>query len=227
MASRLPIPEPILLPVSISEQPGKPLYLTRLYAHDASDHQQMLSIKSINDALISVPYPYTLEGAKWFLSKAIPQLPPFISLPLQAIRLGDPVHGRVIGNTALNLKPRPATPGSHSYGIRNPADYEMIENEDSESDIANEHFELGYYLHPEFRGSGIMVIAVKALLGYAREIGVKCVSVVVADENKASARVVEQVGEFGDVEEGEGLKVQWPESKGGLTKICRRRWWKG
>ena len=80
---------------------------------------------------------------------------------------------------------------------------------------AENEFELGYYLHPDARGKGIMRSAVKALLDWGKNhCGVKTVVVRILEGNLPSRRVVEGIKEFVREEEHDDW-VDWPVEKGG------------
>lgn len=85
--------------------------------------------------------------------------------------------------------------------------------------------ELGYYLHPEWRGKGIMRNAVRALLWWGKEVkGANNVMVRALDGNMASRGVIESIMGFVR-EEGRDDWVDWPEIKGGgRRKILVWRW---
>jgi RimJ/RimL family protein N-acetyltransferase len=93
-------------------------------------------------------------------------------------------------------------------------------------------YELGYYLHPDFQGKGIVKAGVRALLDWAKAEGVERVKVKVLEENVASRRIVESMGGWEKVEGGEDW-IDWPENKGGVKgetkRILEWRWtgWSG
>ena len=94
------------------------------------------------------------------------------------------------------------------------------------ADLADGECELGYWLHPGWRGRGIMRGAVKALLEWGGSVGVKGVVIRVLEENRGSRGVVEGMSGWRRCE-GEDGWVDWPESKGGGRK---RLWvwrWEG
>jgi len=143
--------------------------------------------------LISVPKPYTLSDATFWLSL---QFSGASALPLQALRSHDPETGPFIG--AVSLVPS----ASSTYILRESRPGEYV---------------LGYYLHPDFRQRGIMRDAVLALLAWSvKEQGVRDVRVDVAVENVGSRRLVESLEGFERLEGEQDLV--WPESKGGGRK---------
>ena len=87
--------------------------------------------------------------------------------------------------------------------------------------------ELGYYIDPEWRGNGIMREAVERLIGWGlKEMGVKGVVVKVLEENRASRRVVEGMGNRWERVEFWDEWISWPEEKGGggRKKLFVWRW---
>jgi hypothetical protein len=46
-----------------------PIYLTKLKESDAQAMANTLSIEALNNALISIPKPYTLDSAKWWINQ--------------------------------------------------------------------------------------------------------------------------------------------------------------
>jgi len=74
------------------------------------------------------------------------------------------------------------------------------------SNPAENEYELGYYLHPRFRGKGIMKEAVRVLLEWGKNVcGVRNVVVMILEDNMASRKVVEGIMEF----EREEAKDDW------------------
>ena len=61
-------------------------------------------------------------------------------------------------------------------------------------------YSIGYNVKKDYWGNGYAVEMVHALIGFARELGIKSISAPVAQENKASNRVMEKCGFFIDGE---------------------------
>lgn len=112
-------------------------------------------------------------------------------LALCALRSGAPgPEGRLVGGCSLALKPP-----TRNVGV-------------------------GYFLHPDFHGLGIVREALRAAVTWGRrECGVNDVRVDVADGNVASRAVVEKIEEFVLIEGEEGVKmIKWPDTKGGEVR---------
>jgi RimJ/RimL family protein N-acetyltransferase len=193
----------IALPSTASLQP---IFLTTFQLTDASALQAVLDIPSINDSLISIPKPYTLADANFWINL---QLSGTTAPWLQALRSDNPETGTFIG--AVSLVPT-ATSSYRLPGL------DGIERQSSKEYV------LGYYLHPEFQQRGIMRDAVLALVAWAvAEQGVREVRADVAVENVGSRRLVESLEGFERVEGEE--EMVWPESKGGGRKrVWSWRW---
>lgn len=193
----------IALPSTASRQP---IFLTNFQPVDAAALQAVLDIPSINDSLISIPKPYTLADANFWINL---QLSEATTPWLQALRFDNPETGTFIGGVSL------VPAASSSYRLPG---QDGIERESSKEYV------LGYYLHPEFQRRGIMRDAVLALVAWAvAEQGVREVRVDVAIENVRSRRLVESLEGFERVEGEE--EMVWPESKGGgRKKIWSWRW---
>ena len=87
--------------------------------------------------------------------------------------------------------------------------------------------ELGYYLHPDWRGKGIMHSAVRALLWWAEEERrADNVMVRALEGNMESRRVIESLKEFVREEEKDDW-IDWPEAKGGERKKVLTWKWMG
>lgn len=87
--------------------------------------------------------------------------------------------------------------------------------------------ELGYYLHPDWQGKGIMHHAVKGIVEWGlREGGAEAKTVIVkADgDNDRSRSVFERTGEWEELREREE-EIEWPDGKGGgKKKVMTWRW---
>ncbi|MCL2753681.1 MAG: GNAT family N-acetyltransferase [Defluviitaleaceae bacterium] len=55
-------------------------------------------------------------------------------------------------------------------------------------------YSIGYNIKKDYRGNGYAVEMVRALIDFARKLGVKSITAPIAKENKASIRVVEKCG---------------------------------
>jgi RimJ/RimL family protein N-acetyltransferase len=189
--------------VAVPSRSETPIYLTTYYAKDPPDVESALKLPEVNFYLISAPTPYTLADAEWWVNQ---QLTTPANLPLQVLRAGSPGEdGKLIGTVSL------MPPDSQVVTRLR----ELLPNSLKEGNEC----ELGYYLHPDWRGKGIMKAGVKALLATAKtEYGVSRVIVRIAEDNLNSRRVVESMGGEWVRTEGECPELDWPETKGGGRK---------
>ncbi|KAI9341369.1 acyl-CoA N-acyltransferase [Obelidium mucronatum] len=140
---------------------------------DAQDLMDLLQDPTIHENTLIIPNPYTLEHAEWFINHCTELHQQWRNQgrgnsPLQqAIRNLD---GRVIGN--ISLEYHPGISGTTATA------------------------QLGYYLHKDYRGRGIMPAAVKQMLQYAfsQDWDIERVNTSTFAGNKASRRVVEKSG---------------------------------
>ncbi|TAQ86800.1 hypothetical protein B7494_g4864 [Chlorociboria aeruginascens] len=180
-----------------------PIYLTTLYSTDAAAMQAVLSIPSINDALLSVPKPYTLSNAKIWINEIAPKS----CFAMQILRAKDPISGPLVGGVSLTFP-----------------DAEILAKLGPKEDFLDGESNLGYYLHPDYRGKGIVAAAVQALITWAeKECGVRRVVVGVAEDNEGSMNVAQKLEGFEVVEKIN--TVRWPENKGGDLKVVRSWRW--
>jgi RimJ/RimL family protein N-acetyltransferase len=186
-----------------------PIYLTEFYSIDVQLVHATLSIPEVYLHLVSVPQPYTIADAEWWINL---QMTGSSNLPLQILRSGDPETGSFIGSVSL----MPAD----SEAFLAVKDKLVLKKGPGENEC-----ELGYYLHPDWRGKGIMRNAVRALVWWGREEkGADNVIVRVLEGNLASRAVVESMKEFVREEEKDDW-IDWPELKGGgRRKILVWRW---
>jgi RimJ/RimL family protein N-acetyltransferase len=171
------------------------IFLTEFYEEDAEALRDIMNIEAINNALISVPKPYSLDDAKFWVNL---QMTSSMSPSLQVIRLEHPKNGKFIG--CVTLSPHAALiSGRQAQLPSNPDDYE-----------------LGYYLHPDFQKRGIMGAAVKIALQYGHgERGITSVCVRAVQENLSSCKIIESLPGFEALYGGEAVMVDWPKAKGG------------
>ncbi|TVY34466.1 hypothetical protein LSUB1_G005335 [Lachnellula subtilissima] len=142
--------------------------------------------------------PYTLDSAKWWLDQ---QLSGQADLPLTCLRASDPETGPFIGS--IGLAPHD---GPMASVVREQK--ERVEGEGRDVD-------LGYYLHPDWQGKGIMKPAVRAIVDWGRNYeSVRTVFVRVLQDNVASMRIVTSLPQFVRCN-GEDDFTQYPENKGG------------
>jgi len=195
--------------ILISTSSSSPIYLTEFYSTDVEAVQATLSIPEVHLHLVSIPQPYTIPDAEWWINL---QMTGSSNLLLQVLRAGDPETGTFIGSVSLMPADSEAFLAvKHKLVLKKgPGDDEC---------------ELGYYLHPDWRGKGIMRSAVRALIWWGKEEkGATNVMVRVLEGNLASRGVVESMGEFVR-EEVKDDWVDWPEIKGGgRRKILVWRW---
>lgn len=199
--------------IAVPTRSETPIFLTKYYATDPPDVEATLKLPEVNLFLISAPTPYTLADAEWWVNS---QLTTTSNYPLQILRAGAPDEaGTLIGS--ISLMP----PDSAVLGILR--EKKLLPDSLRQEDEC----ELGYYLHPDYRGRGIVKAGVKAILAYGKaEHGVTRVIVRIAEDNEASRRVVESmVGEYWERAEKEDHVADWPEAKGGgKKKILSWRW---
>ncbi|WVQ75317.1 hypothetical protein IAR50_004933 [Cryptococcus sp. DSM 104548] len=79
-----------------------------------------------------------------------------------------------------------------------------------------EEWEIAYDLLPEFWGKGLGTKMVQGALEYTKWAGVKRVCALFEPENTASGRLLTKAG---FVKHGE-RQIEWPEEKGGGTRLC-------
>lgn len=200
--------------IEIPSRSPTPIYLTKYYVTDIPTVYSVLTLPAVNLFLISAPWPYALADAEWWVNS---QLTSSSDLNLQILRSGSPDEdGTLLGSVSLE---RPGSGILETLREKLPA---------LEALRRGKECELGYYLHPDWRGKGIMKSGVKALLAWARaECDVQDVMVRVVDDNWASRRVIESLGDeyFARVE-GEDHEINWPENKrgGGTKKILVWKW---
>ena len=195
----------ILIPTSSST----PIYLTEFYSTDIKAVQATIAIPEVHLHLISIPQPYTIADAEWWINL---QMTGSSNLPLQVLRAGDPQTGTFIGSVSL-------MPANSEALLAVKEKIALIKGP------GDDEYELGYYLHPEWRGKGIMRSAVRILIWWCKEEKRAAnVMVKVLEVNLASRAVVESMKEFVR-EEGKDDWVDWPEIKGGgRRKILVWRW---
>lgn len=189
--------------VAVPSRSESPIYLTTYYAKDPPDVESALRLPEVNSYLISVPTPYALADAEWWVNQ---QLTTPANLPLQVLRAGSPGEdGKLIGSVSL------MPPDSQVLTRLR----ELLPN----SLKGGNECELGYYLHPDWRGKGIIKGGVKALLTTAKtEYGVSKVIVRIAEDNLNSRRVIESMADDWARTENEDQELDWPKIKGGGRK---------
>lgn len=192
--------------IALCTRSENPIFLTKYYAKDPSDVHAAISLPEVNPFLASTPTPYTLADAEGWVSS---QLTAASNYPLQVLRTGAPDEaGTLIGSVSLMPHDNVALVDLRKKGLL------------TDSSRQEHECELGYYLHPDYRGKGIVKAGIRALLAYAQaEHGMNSVVVRVAEDNTASRRVIESmVEERWSRVEGKDLVVDWPDAKGGGKK---------
>jgi RimJ/RimL family protein N-acetyltransferase len=134
----------IPLPASNSRPPT---FLTPFYPTDAEALHRTFNHPLVNNVLISVPKPYTLKDANFWIGLQLSGSKDS-SLLLQALRTENPDSGRFIGAVSLTPMPSQAVPS--------------LPGQIAGSPPAPDWYELGYYLHPDYQGKGTMKDAVRA-----------------------------------------------------------------
>ncbi|KAL3679207.1 hypothetical protein R1sor_022163 [Riccia sorocarpa] len=128
------------------------------------------------------------------------------NLPLQVLRSSDPVTGPLIGSVSL-------APPEYSESLNElRKDIPRVEQE------SENQCELGYYLHPDWRGMGIMSAGVQALVQWARKEHGVSPFVRVVEHNASSRKVIDGIKQFVRDEERDGF-MDWPEKKGALFGV--------
>lgn len=188
--------------IALQTKSPEQIYVTPMFRSDAQNMVNHMGTASVNLRLISPPWPYTLADAEWWINHSLTGQ---ADLPLCAIRAGNPgPEGKYIGGTAL--VPHDPTAFYQLPG-RKPDGWEGELG-------TNRNVDVGYSVHPDYQGRGIIRPAVRAVIGWARkECGVQDATIWVAEDNSRSRKVVEGMLEFvaSPVEKWE----TWPESKGG------------
>lgn len=191
--------------IALQTRSQTPLFLTEMKTTDAETHQKTMSIESLNNSLLAPPKPYTLADSKWWIDQ---QITGKADLPLTTLRASDPDGGELIGAVSLGPREKPSQEGK----LDEVGDEVKVKGGNARD------VDLGYYLHPDWRGKGIIKPAVRALIEWGRaEEGVKTVFVRVAEENVASRANIESFEEFVRIKGG-GEFQEWPEKKGGGRK---------
>lgn len=179
-----------------------PIFLTEMRIADAEPHQKIMSIESLNNSLISPPKPYNLDDAKWWIEQ---QTTGKADLPLTVLRISDPENGEMIGGVSLGPREKPSKSALKKQKV------------DAGVKVGKD-VDLGYYLHPDWRGKGIIKPAVQALIDWGRvEEGVQTVFVRVAEDNIASRTIISSFDSFVRIN-GDDDFQEWPEKKGGGRK---------
>ncbi|CAG8982213.1 hypothetical protein HYALB_00003650 [Hymenoscyphus albidus] len=189
--------------IALQTHSPTPIFLTELLPRDAHTLVATMSLPAVNNALLSPPKDYTLASAEWWIAH---QRSGKADLPLATLRAGDAESGGLIGGVSLGPGPRIGVKGSSALG-------------EAGGDGGNGiDVELGYYLHPDWQGKGIIKPAARALIEWGRaEKGVNRVRVKVVEENMKSRANIESFGEFVRVN-GEEEYLEWPLEKGGGRK---------
>jgi hypothetical protein len=73
--------------IPLTTSAAVPIFLTEYHPTDTAAVHATVSLPSIGQNLISVPQPYTLADAEWWVAS---QRSGKASLPLQVLRSGDP-----------------------------------------------------------------------------------------------------------------------------------------
>ncbi|KAK6357681.1 hypothetical protein TWF718_001989 [Orbilia javanica] len=154
----------------------------------SSDFPRLVELYNSDLAFIlfSPPYPYTLSDAQWFNDNCAHNRFPSYPGTQEAWVIRSKSHSGILVGIC----------GTHPHPGK-----------------SEQHFRLGYFLAPEFRGKGIMPAVVTevlrkfpgALFEAEAEVG-----------NLGSQKVLEKCG-FQYVEDGDSEK-SWPVSKGGGTR---------
>ncbi|TVY23581.1 hypothetical protein LHYA1_G007540 [Lachnellula hyalina] len=187
--------------IALTTRAQVPIYLTKLRESDVEAMQRTAAIDAIGDNLIGLPKPYTLDDAKWWLDK---QLSGQADLPLTCLRASDPETGPFIGS--IGLAPHDGPMAS------------VVREQKARVEGQGRDVDLGYYLHPDWQGKGIMKSAVQAIVDWGKNYeSVRTVFVRVLQENVASMRIVTSLPQFVRCN-GEDDFQQYPENKGGRKR---------
>ncbi|KAH8595498.1 hypothetical protein B0O99DRAFT_623047 [Bisporella sp. PMI_857] len=135
------------------------------------------------------------------------------NLPLQVLRSSSPDEsGKLIGTCSL----RPMAPN------------EVMEALNKVPKAKGEHganvYELGYFIHPAWKGKGIVTVATKEIIAWGKAEYGAAIVVRVAEDNIESVKLVERIPQFVRVEENDDF-ADWPATKGGgRKKILFWKW---
>jgi RimJ/RimL family protein N-acetyltransferase len=78
-------------------------------------------------------------------------------------------------------------------------------------------YELGYFIHPAWKGKGIVTVATKEIIAWAKADHGAAVIVRAAEDNVESTKLIERFPQFVRIEENDDF-VEWPAVKGGGRK---------
>jgi RimJ/RimL family protein N-acetyltransferase len=188
------------IPLQLSNPDLPPISVTTFRAEDSAALQEVHNLESVNSWLRNIPRPYTQAIADNWIALQLAEN------TIQVIRvMGGEDEGKLIGAVGLDKNDHDDGVGKGGEG------YE---------------YEIGYYLHPDYQGKGIMTKAVRAIIKYGREeLGIQRLFIRAVVDNKASLGVVQKlVAEEGFVEIT-GETTDWPVNKGGGFKTLRRWVW--
>lgn len=128
------------------------------------------------------------------------------NLPLQVLRSSSPDEsGRVIGTCSL----RPMTPNEIMKVV--------TKVPKAKGEHAANVYELSYYIHPAWKGKGIVTVGTKEAIAWAKAEYGAAIVVRVAEDNIESMKLLERISQFVRVEENDDF-VDWPATKGGGRK---------
>jgi RimJ/RimL family protein N-acetyltransferase len=132
-------------------------FLSTFEESDAEALYEVLSIRSISNCLIRVPEPYTLENAKTWISGILVSQARLLAIPTVAER-----HDVFFTQT----NPLPLQVIRHNGKLVGAISHSNRTNDGV--------VEMGYYLHPDHQGKGVMQAAGRKLLQYAaNEFGIR------------------------------------------------------
>ncbi|WVQ75318.1 hypothetical protein IAR50_004934 [Cryptococcus sp. DSM 104548] len=163
------------------------------------------------------PYPYTEAHTAYFdfpaIAAALTSILSLLSLPSSN---QDAQRGRA--SFVFNALRETSTGRVVGLVFTGPSDRTAPDNATDNGEVRGRgaEWEIAYDLLPEFWGKGLGKGMVQGALAYAKWAGVKRVCAFYQPENTASASLLAKVG---FVKYGE-RQVEWPEEKGGGTRLC-------
>jgi RimJ/RimL family protein N-acetyltransferase len=135
------------------------------------------------------------------------------NLPLQVLRSSSPDEtGKFIGTCSL----RTMTPNEVMEVLNKVPK--------AKGEYGANSYELGYFIHPAWKGKGIVTVATKEIIAWGKaEYGAATI-VRIAEDNVESMKLVERIPQFVRVEENDDF-ADWPATKGGgRKKILFWKW---
>ncbi|KAF3916792.1 hypothetical protein ABW20_dc0108366 [Dactylellina cionopaga] len=179
----LAINEPDAISDIILSPPFDNYFLSSLNSVDFARLVELYNNTDLSHILLSPPYPYTLEDAQWFNDNRAHNK--FTEYP--GTREVWVIRSKIDGDILVGMC------ATHPH-----------------PNLLKNHFRLGYFVAPEFRGKGIMPAVVNEVLERFTGAEFEAEAEI---SNLSSQKVLERSG-FRKVK-GPEHELEWPESKGG------------